>query len=1066
MWLNMNDCDDDDLESLMYDLSGYMSEDSEEEAEVTGWVPVTHSPVRISIDGVDQRLLAIARVEVPMVLARIKQKLFGNRRREIRKVHAGDFLKAWMDPSFLGILQLYMNSNMPPNSSFNHVSESDISSFVRVELFLSFYKVSADLYFNKEHSSEFPSAAFGISQKKYALMLNALGGTKGITSKSGAGLWLPPMTHNSQVASGMEQVRKICSHLAFIPGVSNIGLDDDLLRLRSHRVVEEGYSQINNPNKGLGVIHHGAVSNTTSLYLAGHVASRAEATIDCVKIIMRSLSGASVESHIRFPNNSFFWDRGYGGTDGEVNTFAMETGASLVGTAKRMNSFPYTFDQQNVGSRQKIQMKGTMASYWSKRQLAVGGSRRKQFAMAHRSGLGRVVLMQTTREELGPGQFTLISRAGKDVPLPPNPNAEMSMWERANVLMLTKTQRTPEWFLLRKFRITGTSAFAIWNLLGKQSQSQHLQLDENVIAVLECIGIQHEVDMVEVIAIEQIYTPELLLGKTVGELKDLCRSRHLTMTGTKALLIQRICSWVPPTIEEAPTIVSLIIKASFMAPFKSQACREGTMNEPIVMANIGLFVDMHSPSMHLEALNEYGLMTAKDDRNAAFSPDGIGVFISPMRGRFIVLVEIKSKCTAQTEQAEIAIALRFGQYHCVNAVEDAMVFKESIPDASYRGQLIHGMCCAGVHDAIFVVASLRKIIRVVHVSITNMFCAQYMSAIGDISREHLAWVANNAVPEDLLIRDDSHAVDRHSIQTTLELSNAMLAMILARGRPLPAGRHLVPELIAEWNRGKGPIDGYSRFQKNVKAQHSHLGPVAAIWLRLIMTMVYNAHQSYVLSRCEEFLMSDRCLSFHQFQREKSRQLSFRQFCCMLAKDISLEVLSIESNSDSEINDLAEPGAGSGAITIAYNKRKSFFSRPDLITMRRNRRLNHEAVSTQTQASCIWCCRQTEMHSEGTPHSRHGLKTKWKCAVCNVPLCKVIRMNGKSCFALFHESDELFNPCQNTGGAAIALRAHSNRQPPPVRQNDDQANGPANVFTRAPMVTIQSKETRRSKRQRS
>jgi hypothetical protein len=37
-----------------------------------------------------------------MVLARIKQKLFGNRRREIRKVSAGDFLKAWMDPSFLG----------------------------------------------------------------------------------------------------------------------------------------------------------------------------------------------------------------------------------------------------------------------------------------------------------------------------------------------------------------------------------------------------------------------------------------------------------------------------------------------------------------------------------------------------------------------------------------------------------------------------------------------------------------------------------------------------------------------------------------------------------------------------------------------------------------------------------------------------------------------------------------------------------------------------------------------------------------------------------------------------
>jgi hypothetical protein len=145
---------------------------------------------------VDQRSLATARVKVPTVLAWTKQQLFGNWRREFWKVHASDFLKAWMDPSFLGILQHYMNSNMPPNSSVTHVSESNVSSFIRVKLFLSFYKVSADLYFNKDHSSEFPSAAFGMSERKYATMLIALGGPKGAASKSSGGIWLPPMTHN------------------------------------------------------------------------------------------------------------------------------------------------------------------------------------------------------------------------------------------------------------------------------------------------------------------------------------------------------------------------------------------------------------------------------------------------------------------------------------------------------------------------------------------------------------------------------------------------------------------------------------------------------------------------------------------------------------------------------------------------------------------------------------------------------------------------------------------------------------------------------------------------------
>jgi hypothetical protein len=99
------------------------------------------------------------------------------------------------------------------------------------------------------------------------------------------------------------------------------------------------------------------------LYCAGHVASRAESTIDCVKIILQSLCGVSVESHIRVPN-TFFWDRGYGGTEGEVNRFAMDAGAQLVGTAKWMNSFPYTFDQQ-PGRRKLILMKGTAASQWS-----------------------------------------------------------------------------------------------------------------------------------------------------------------------------------------------------------------------------------------------------------------------------------------------------------------------------------------------------------------------------------------------------------------------------------------------------------------------------------------------------------------------------------------------------------------------------------------------------------------------------------------------------------------------------------------------------------------------------
>lgn len=90
------------------------------------------------------------------------------------------------------------------------------------------------------------------------------------------------MSHNTHMATATMIIRRSCSDIGFISGVTDIGLDDDLLRLCSRKVVLEGYSQINNPNKGLGVIHHGAVSNCTPLYCGGHFASRKESTLDCI----------------------------------------------------------------------------------------------------------------------------------------------------------------------------------------------------------------------------------------------------------------------------------------------------------------------------------------------------------------------------------------------------------------------------------------------------------------------------------------------------------------------------------------------------------------------------------------------------------------------------------------------------------------------------------------------------------------------------------------------------------------------------------------------------------------
>jgi hypothetical protein len=83
---------------------------------------------------------------------------------------------------------------------------------------------------------------------------------------------------------------------------------------------------------------------------------------------------------------------------------------------------------------------------------------------------------------------------------------------------------------------------------------------------------------------------------------------------------------------------------------------------------------------------------------------------------------------------------------------------------------------------------------------------------------------------------------------------------------------------------------YSRFQKNCESSHAHLGPVGAIWLRLIMTCVYNAYHTYTLSQTVGYLLSKDCKSFKDFQKRCTRQLPFRQFCQMLASNLTVEVV--------------------------------------------------------------------------------------------------------------------------------------------------------------------------------
>ena len=126
----------------------------------------------------------------------------------------------------------------------------------------------------------------------------------------------------------------------------------------------------------------------------------------------------------------------------------------------------------------------------------------------------------------------------------------------------------------------------------------------------------------------------------------------------------------------------------------------------------------------IESPHEFGLVLCHPDEDlAASSPDAMaGVIEETPEGdsNCVALAEMKSKCSEVTLTQEMNFVGEFGEYQEINIEEDSQLLKASIPDALYRCQLLHGMASGSVNHTFYVVASLRKIIRVVHVRVGSL----------------------------------------------------------------------------------------------------------------------------------------------------------------------------------------------------------------------------------------------------------------------------------------------------------------------------------------------------------
>jgi hypothetical protein len=1031
----------------------------------------------LSVNYVDDYLLKIAKKEVEQVHTNLKEQYdkFRNKhnipqsRKLLKNITAGDMVNMWIPKTFLALLSDAVSSGIS-----TPVNYTDIINFIQVELLLSIYGCSPGAFFDSENELIYMSSRSPISQIKYNAILHQLG--KRDNKLSGTDQWQSPFSNDGKVNSAMSVLRGRCVELGYVEGTTIISLDDDQLRLRSHKVDDHGFTRTRNPKKGFGPTQHGAVSTTTSLFIGGHIPVRGESTNDSVEMLFLSLSKANLSNQISLEKSLVALDRGYQGT--KLNTFISACNGHVVGTHKQTAGFPFTYDQKGSDSCQRIETEGPMSTYWAKGRDKVGlkddnrdSHYYERYGLAYKSGLGKVALLSTSFQPLGPGNWSYITVDGRslqqikeqDIILPDSLD-DFAEFE-SNITQLTREQRCHDWFISRLFRLTGSVISGVLqSIAGNARNTQFLTIDASIIQLLDWLKIDYTYSPISSqspIVPETSTDPKDYRKYNLEELRKQCRvlgialhERHkkanmidllvkhnivLQNRSTESSLWQHILlsesqesTRTANIVTEEFSVEKALMNAWFMRPFKNTATKMGSANEVNVLQHFSSFVEEHT-SLLIEhgpiivsSVKEYGLLAHHRCSHAAFSPDGIAIIRkSGLDTPHYAGIEIKTKVSKGTITAEIQLQEKFGHFAIVNVFQDPGLFSQLVPSVEYRGQVLHLMACGSLNHAFLIFASLTKIIRVIYVLADSSNLSLYILAMDQIRMKYFDWVdKDDEIPARFLTDDClKFCKDEVTVRCNLQLWKELNRLRNELGMPLPPAKRILPTLVAFWNRVKGGIDVYSRFLKNLKPSHNQLTVDSAIWIRMIMTFIYNAYQSMIIVKIYPELKAGKITTYKDYQRRRMIAAgAFSKFCAdvyaTLADSFDVDQfrfsLPASKQQDNEIPSIT-----------GYKLRNRFMEDETLRKRRLDRSLPHLQGhrNDSKRLPCVLCCKQKE-HRNGydqsvylqniATHQRMGFKTSLRCSICNVTLCKVLRWgqepNQKSCFEIWHTSTELPDAC--------------------------------------------------------
>lgn len=139
------------------------------------------------------------------------------------------------------------------------------------------------------------------------------------------------------------------------------------------------------------------------------LSGRGEGALQTVQIIMQQLFGVQLHDRVRGRNHVYL-DRGY--IEAGLLLFFLRCGLTVLGTHKRVRSFPFTFGDDRTAAQRRgrrfVDEVGAKSVYWAQRRALDGRGILR--ALAYRMGNGRVATLITTDPTVDMGAFVYVPK--------------------------------------------------------------------------------------------------------------------------------------------------------------------------------------------------------------------------------------------------------------------------------------------------------------------------------------------------------------------------------------------------------------------------------------------------------------------------------------------------------------------------------------------------------------------------------------------------------------------------------------------------------------------------------